>query len=402
MYLVLALCYVMVSRFLKLDKRLISIYLWVNLIVFSLAVLNHFMIDPLHMYVNLVESQYWMFCSTMGNINVLAGYFCVFVPVTIVMFCFSESRTEEISLGIIMTVSFMGVVAANGDAGILGVLGSAAFILWFCFESYEKLFKFFLSGFLFFAGAAVIGGLDNKYSGTVKEILETVPAFVSNSAFNRVCMLLCLALAGVSLGLHMRKNSSKALRIVRNSLYIIAGVSGAIVLAAFIYLSAVNTEINLGQWETYLRFSDNWGSSRGFTWKRVLMIFTEHYSLFQKLFGFGPDLMVVPLHTYYNDEIFAKMGAYLVDAHSETFQTLGTLGLSGVIGYHGFQLSALVRAVKNRKKEPFLLAAAAGMVGYIIQGMMGSPQTFSTPVLFIMIAIAESVIRRSVGQGTAE
>ena len=54
----------------KYDQWILILYIVVNLFVFGLAILNHFMIDPLGMYENLVENNYWMFITTMGNINV--------------------------------------------------------------------------------------------------------------------------------------------------------------------------------------------------------------------------------------------------------------------------------------------------------------------------------------------
>jgi|GEM_PF-6678384 len=392
-YLMLILAYIVVSRFVIFDGHIITVYLWVNLIVFALAIFNHFSIDILHMYENLVEDQYWMFCSTMGNINVLAGYFCVFVPVTVVCFIFARDVWAQIAYGCIMTVSFMGIVAANGDSAILGVGAAFLFIFFFCFENWERLSRFFMAVALFFTGTAIVGALDTKYADIVKEPLETFPAFVSNSSVNRIGIVLFWVLAVACYFLNKKDFRVDFLKLVRNIFFGIIVLAILAGIGTFLYFSLVDVERDLGQWETYLRYSDLWGSSRGFTWTRVWLLFTEYYEPYEQVFGFGPDLMVVPLHTYFDEEIFAKMGAYLVDAHSEFFQTLGSLGVVGVIGYFGFQISVFVRLLKNRKTYFFLLAISAAVVGYVVQGMLGSPQTFSTPMLFIFIALGEAIIR---------
>lgn len=392
-YLILILAYIVVSRFLVFDGHIITVYLWVNLIVFALAIFNHFSIDILHMYENLVEDQYWMFCSTMGNINVLAGYFCVFVPVTVVCFVFARDIWAQIAYGCIMTVSFMGIVAANGDSAILGVAAAFLFIFFFCFENWNKLSRFFMAIALFFTSTAIIGALDAKYADIVKEPLETFPSFVSNSAVNRVGIVLFWLLTAICYFLNKKEFKIDFLKIVRNVFFTIIALVVVAGFGTFLYFSIVDVNKDLGQWETYLRYSDWWGSSRGFTWTRVWLLFTEYYEPYEQIFGFGPDLMVVPLHAYFEEEIFAKMGAYLVDAHSEFFQTLGSLGIVGVIGYFGFQIAVFVRLLKNRKTYFFLLAVSAAIVGYVVQGMLGSPQTFSTPMLFIFIAIGEAIMR---------
>ena len=393
-YLVLFLAYFLVSRYLKYDQWILILYIVVNLFVFGLAILNHFMIDPLGMYENLVENNYWMFITTMGNINVLAGYFCVFVPVTMVLFCFCETIQSQVIYGVFMTVSFMGLISANGDAGILGIGCAFLFLFWFCLVSFEKLKRFFLMAGLFFASAWVIGALDDAYVDTVKEPLATLPGVIGKNMACHMLAIVFLVLGFLFYFMKKKEVSEERLPMIRKIVYALIAVAAVAVFGGVIYLSTTGTDIDLGQWETYLRFSDSWGSSRGFTWKRTLTIYAQDYTVFQKIFGYGPDLLGIPLHERFHDEIFARMGAYLVDAHNETLQTLGTLGIMGVIGYMGAQITALVRYAKCYKEDPFLLAVATGLVAYIVQGMMGSPQTFGTPIMFVALAMGESIVRR--------
>ncbi len=394
LYLILILAYFIVSRFAGFNKVILHVYLWANFLVFSLAILNHFMVDPLGMYKNLMPDQYWMFCSTMGNINVLSGYLCVFVPVTIACFIQAKSSDETLLFGSVMTVSFMGVVAANADAGILGVAAGFLFLMWFSFESMEKLARFFTALALFFGSSLIIGSMDDSFADTVKEPLETVPAFVSKSIFNRIALAVFVVLAVCCFRFAKRKWDETVLKKMRNLFFGVIGAVAAAAILAFIYFSAVNTTTDLGRWDTYLRFSDLWGSSRGFTWRRTLMMYFDNYTPFQKIFGFGPDLMIVPYHTYFHEAIMEKMGAYLADAHSETLQHLGSLGIVGMVSYHAFELAALVRFVKNKKADAFVIAISAGVVGYMMQGLFCSPQTISTPSLFLMAGLGEALIRQ--------
>ena len=66
----------------------------------------------------------------------------------------------------------------------------------------------------------------------------------------------------------------------------------------------------------------------------------------------------------------------------------------GLAGYVGTLVTAIKRYAKYAAEDPFLLAVAVGIVAYMAQGMMSSPQTFGTPLLFIAIGIGESLIRR--------
>jgi len=405
-YLTLVAALVVIAAYVRFDNLVKHVFLWCNFIVFFLALLNHFMVDPLSMYVNLDPEQYWMFCSTMGNINVLSGYFAVFVPVSTAFFIFSDSMDESLMLGLIMIVSFMGLIAANGDAGILGVLAAFLVLLWFSFVNIKRLTRFFLAMALFFTSAAIVGSMDDSFAATVKDALDTLPAFISKSAVNRAGVIVCwgLFIALFTLG---KKKKDADLKKIRNVLYGMFAALFVLIMAVFIYFSAVDTAKDLGRWETYLRFSDLWGSSRGFTWKRTMIMYLQHYNLFQKLFGYGPDLLIEPYHTYFHEQIMEKMGAYLADAHSEFFQTLASMGLAGVIGYFGFMIAALVSLLKGasavvskaddisgKKIGPrtgiFIIAASAGVFGYMIQGLLCSPQPISTPVVFVVMALALS------------
>ena len=59
--------------------------------------------------------------------------------------------------------------------------------------------------------------------------------------------------------------------------------------------------------------------------------------------------------------------------------------------------SAIVSAaddISGKKIDPragiFIIAASAGVFGYMIQGLLCSPQPISTPVVFVVMALAMS------------
>lgn len=396
-FLALIVAYLIVSRLLIFNEWIVEAYLWTNMIVFGLAILNHFMIDPLNMYSNLVEEQYWMFISTMGNINVLAGYFCVFVPFAVGLYISSESIDEKISYIFFIIVAFMGIIAANADSAILGLGVAFIFQLWFAFESIKKLSRYFRAVAIFFVSAALLGYWD-AHAEVVKEPLEQLPSLISNSAINRVGIVVCVIISGVLYYIEKKNPELKEkvtgkLELVRNCIFVILAVVVVSGLVVFIYLSTVGADLDLGAWSTYLRFTDEFGSSRGFTWKRTFILYKDYLNFFQKLFGFGPDLYRIPMHAMFDREVFAKMGAYLVDAHNEALEILITLGFVGFASWYGFIISSLYNIVKNRNCNLVLLPIAAGMVGYITESMMTSPQTFSTPVFMLMTALGLATVR---------
>ena len=396
-FFVLVLAFIIVSKLVVYNEWIVEAYLWVNMIVFGLAILNHFMIDPLHMYENLVEDQYWMFISTMGNINVLAGYFCVFVPFAVGLFIEAKKLDEQLSYLFFIIVAFMGIIAANADSAIIGLFAALLFLLWFSFKDLRSLGRYFLALGIFFLSAALLGYMDST-AEKVKEPLETLPSLIANSAVNRVCLLVFLLIGAVLLYIEKKKPEmaeliSGRLLLVRKVLFIALAVIVAGGFGLFIYLSTAGRDIELGGWSTYLRFSDAWGSSRGFTWSRTVALYGDYLNVFQKLFGFGPELFRIPMHDVYDAEVLERMGAVLVDAHNEFLELLLTLGLAGVVCWYGFIFTSLYRIVKERSCNMVLIPIAAGMVGYIVESMLTSPQTFSTPVFILMTALGIATVK---------
>jgi O-antigen ligase len=294
-----------------------------------------------------------------------------------------------------MCAGFMAVIAANGDAAIIGVLAGFAVLLWYAFEDQTKLRRYLIASALFFTCALIVGNMDQSFADSVKEPLDTFPSLVATSLMSKIAALLLWCLVIFFMSIKKKDVDEGLLKKLRNLIFGAAAIAALTALSVFIWFSFFDRDRDLGVWDTYLRFSDLWGSSRGFTWKRTFILFRDHFDLLQKLFGFGPDLLIVPYHTFFHEEIFEKMGAYLADAHSEFFQILGSMGLAGTVAYFGFQISSAVRIARHRSSSPLMPGVMASIAGYMVQGMLCSPQTFSTPALFIMIGVGEMLVRRS-------
>jgi len=75
-----------------------------------------------------------------------------------------------------------------------------------------------------------------------------------------------------------------------------------------------------------------------------------------------------------------------VDPHSEFLYYLVSMGIVGVIGYFGMIVTAIVECVRNGKTTGIILAAV--FVSWIAQGTVNNPLVFTTPYLFLFLAMS--------------
>ena len=76
------------------------------------------------------------------------------------------------------------------------------------------------------------------------------------------------------------------------AVYIWIGVIAVVCLAVLFVLYDANLgghADKYGALSSYVVFNDEWGTQRGYVWKRAMEIYTKKLNLLQKIFGYGPD-----------------------------------------------------------------------------------------------------------------
>ena len=159
-----------------------------------------------------------------------------------------------------------------------------------------------------------------------------------------------------------------------------------------IYFTVFDTKTKLGELERTLRFSDRWGTHRGFMWNKAIEAFGG-FNFFQKLFGTGPDTFFYTFSPFF-DELYDRFGDGSTDAaHNEYINYLLNLGIVGLTSYLAFTGGALVRAFKAAKKNPLALVFASAVVAYMAQAVVNIALPIATPLFIICVALCEAVAR---------
>ena len=382
--------YYYISRYFSFSPSVIWIMLVVNMGVGTLAILNHFRVDPLGMFDNVRAEDWAIFISTIGNINLYSSYLCVIVPVFMALFCICQTRNSLLAYGSFLIIGFMNLIVVNSDSVFLGIGAAFVLLLWYAKDSWAIMKRYVSMVLLFLVSVQVMGGLHHIFE-TNAIVLSSIPNFFARSTY----VLGAIFVAILMLAVVYRSEVKKAdIRILKRVIWVMFGMGILLFIGMIVLVIWVNTSDakNLSGWVQFLRFEDSWGSNRGFIWRYCIKLYQD-FPIGHKLIGCGPDtLYYAMLDSYYTDMV-QFLNAVFSNAHSEFLQLLVTLGLAGVVSYFAILVSSGIRYGKESKSKPLLIVIATVIVSYIGQGAVNNPQYITTPLLFVLLGVGEAIYR---------
>ena len=134
-----------------------------------------------------------------------------------------------------------------------------------------------------------------------------------------------------------------------------------------------------------LNLDDNWGTHRGHNWRIAFTNFTQNFSLFQRLFGYGPDTYLVVSERTFYEEMVQKYGEVYDSAHNEYINYLICEGMVGLIAYLGIIVSSVKLGLKNMKNNIYVLACVMTVIAYAVQAVVNIAIPITTPVFFVIM-----------------
>lgn len=383
--LLITAVYFLVSRNIIHRKLLIHSFLIAAAIVNLLGIVNAFGFDPLHFFDRLSLDDQSRFLSTVGNVTFFAQLLCLSTPIAAMLFGFSQKSKQRYGYAAFIFLGFFGLLLAHIDGAYLGLV---TFLLYF-FErnvnNQKGLRDFLILLSLFFAAVAtgqICGWLFSPFP------MEGISQFLLASPW--IWAALCLSLLGVFYCEH-KAVSLEALPYAKIRRYVMIFVILCVitVIGLMFFFTSCHPEWTPSSLCSYLRFDDAWGSQRGRLWRQLSNLYIHDFTFIQKLFGQGLDCTRMILTQ-------ALGNAYLPfdNAHNEYLQYLVTGGLCGLTLYLILGGSLLIR-LTARKDQPLAPAIAAAMIAYGTQAITSLNQPITTPLLFLLFAIGESLLRQT-------
>ena len=379
---ILLLCcgiYVIVSKGYAVEKVVKGSLAAGLLAVFTLTVLNRYGIDPLDMYSNLVEHQKHIYVSTIGNVNIVANFICIFIPLIMGTFIYSRAMSEKVICGILLYTGVMAGIATNSDSFFLGFGAAIIFLLWFALDNKEKMIAYLAA-----SGISALSMFSLKLFNSLSEFEYKWNSLQLDLIDNIPWLLIAAALVAILI-LVFRGNTELPLKKIRNIIFVLlgAGLMAGLVLAIRINIGSADVQ------SEYLTFNDEWGTNRGYVWSRTCQLFGE-LPFYQQLTGIGPGGFSKFFASFNADR--AAMGlSDFVDPHSEALYYLVATGFAGMIGYLGMIIVATVKCIKKRSDETIILAAV--FVSWLAQGTVNNPLVFVTPYIFLFLGLSRYRIK---------
>ncbi len=363
-------------------------------IVYLLALLNYFYIDPLHMFEGY-EAQYVAdFSSTIGNKNLLASFICICLPVVVMLFINTRNkRFRRLYFGV-SAIGFPALLVADSDSGFLGFFAFLAVMLLYYIRRPQKLCLYFFSLFAMLLGAKAL----RLFSLLMKDISKgftDIPAFfIYDNGISYIIIGLCGILALLFFMINKKNPGAEFPRIVFFVALAIVIIACGAVVYLFMYYTFINTSAPLNEVMSYFRFNDKWGTHRGYMWRKSIEIFCG-FNIKDMLLGCGPDTFYTAFSPYFN-ELYIRFGDGSTNcAHNEYLNYLVTTGIFGLLAYVSFIGSFIVRAVKYAKSNPMIIVCCGGVLCYCIQAVVNIAQPITTPLMILLLAVGEALCRQA-------
>lgn len=388
------LIYFFVSRFWRYDCPAIVVYLAVAFIVFFMAVIMRFGLDPMEMYKDLDEQYIILFLTTIGQATWYSSYMCIIFPLGMFAFWHYDKKAVRILSGIFTSVGFMTMVTQNSDSAFIAFAVIFFVLFWISMESNKRFRRFLEVVIMCLASFKCMGVLQILLPDKAVK-LDKIPTFFCQS--NLIWILLIVAIIAYIFYVNLEKKEKiqiEKFKIVRIIL-LFAVISGCIAVVTYVYLNTTGKlPESLRSDNNYLLFDEYWGNNRGSSWIFAGKTFIAS-DLLRKLFGAGPDGFYGIVYHYFGAELVEKWGenTVLTCAHNEWLNSIINLGLLGGIAYIGIFISAAKRFFVRSKEYPELIAIAIAVLSYMGHNFFCYQQIICTPTIFILIGAGEAIIR---------
>ncbi len=383
--------YFFISRFYDGRIDVLPFLMAAAFLIFLWGLLNRFSIYPIDM-----QYENEQFISSMGNINWFCGFWSIFFVTGVVVYVLCEKRWMRIYSGI-FSITALGLGAVEGsDSAFLSMAVVFFFLFFLSFQKTEYMKRWLELGIFYCASCQVMRVIVKLDKESLSMDTTTMWIMLGNLTLVVLIILCALRiLAG-------RGDKHSEGEWIWKWKWLRYAAAGFVIGAAIIYLIllVLNTRApgSLGFLSKYsiFLFDGHWGSARGTTWRDGFAIY-QSFSWRERLFGAGQDCFAI--YAYQVPELSARLveewpGSRLTNAHNECITYLVNTGIFGLLAFIGIFWSSFKRLLEKAKKEPLCYMYAAVLLSYFIHNQFSFSQILSTPYIFMMLGLGESLMRR--------
>lgn len=326
---------------------------------------------------------YWNshFLSTAGNIDCVAGYLCILIPLLLTAFVLLESRWRYLCLPGLFLLAYL-LLFSDTDTAKLGLI-VPVLLLPFLLDSRSHIARTVLALSPLAAAAALHALLRYDWKGELTVVAQgKFPLLVIAAAV--------LAAAGILLG-RLKGELPAAPRTVRIAVAVLValGIAGALV---YLYgYGGDNTLLAEASGMLHGRVPDAAGSGRGYIWRGALSLIGR-----RPLLGGGPGTFMecfAPFQAGY--QALSGTNTTVDFAHNDFIQIAVCQGLVGLALYLGFVAALLVRCLRSAFRSGVSVIFLAGLLGYLVYSFFVFSIAIVSPVFWVLAGLADKYVRQT-------
>lgn len=383
-FLFIGMAYLCVSRFCRMTTPTAVIF-GVSVIGMCLIALLQFGgLNPLHLYDRTKDTVKSSFMALLGNKDVYYSYLALAVPFSMYLSFTAPSSREKIFWNAVSFMGFTSIFACRSEGALL-VIAVVFLILYFTKAGEKKGFLTFLQNVtLLFAAAFVIWCVKRRnapLSQTKSVIVDLLIHPLVAAAMIAVCAVFYVITLRCSVTESFFRNLKRVVAVA-------AGVAACGFVGCFIYFTFFDRQTDLGALKWVLRYSNGWGSTRGFVWTRMTRLYFREFTLLQKLVGAGQETVGSLMQQYFSKDTKRLGMPFYDNAHNEFLQYLITQGLVGLLSYLFFVGNAVRSGFREGGR--YQKAASLACVCYLAQSVINISQALTTPLFFVFLALTQT------------
>lgn len=378
------LSYFCVSKLWVFKKNDINIILAVGIFICLFGITDYFKLDIFKFKAPMVAEQRAIFTSTIGNINTYTAYVGIVVAISTVLFALSKEYKRSIIYYICMVISFFAIIMGVSDNAYLSLASLFSLLPLILFTSKDGMRKYLIIIATFFTVIQSIDWINSFFGDGVLGIDSAFNMLISFSGLHYLVIALW-AIICIWKGVDVKL--AKENKIYGNTFKYVWLLILGIILLGILYIcydiNVLGNSTKYGSLSEYFVFNDDWGTHRGYIWRNAMERFSG-LSILKKIIGYGPETFGIFILQRTANNPYKEL---FDSAHNEYLHLLVTVGIAGLASYLAFVISNICNSLRLNRKNPYILAAAFGVIGYSIQAFVNLNLPIITPVFWLLMGI---------------
>jgi len=388
--------YFLISRFWHVKGWLLEAFLFSGMLICIIGITDYFQLDVLGFRSGkmIAPSDSVVFTSTVGNINTYTAYVALIMGFSGMMFAVSRKRCHLVWYFICMLISFVAIILGCSDNAYLALAGLFGFAPILLFRSRFGMKRYLVMIASFFSVIQLIDWINQRFADTVIGLDSLFRVIVAFKGLLWIVVALWLMVAGIYY--YDKKYNINDEKVNKRFVYGWLVLITIVMLAVVLVFCDANFWGHAGRYEkvaNYLVFNDDWGTQRGYIWRRSLELYRDFTSS-HKWFGYGPDTFGI-LTTYnIKSEMMQVTGTVSENAHNEYLQYFITIGPAGLLAYLVFLITIVIRMCRNIKINRYIIGCCFAVICYAAQAVVNISLPIATPVMWLLLSIGAAGCRR--------